>query len=71
MGGLLQLAEMIMVAGALCGVALVVAFLVSRLFPNPKTRKYILISVGVICVLAVCGYFGFIAFILRGNLNSN
>jgi hypothetical protein len=71
MGGLFQFAEMIVVAAALSGVALILASLVSRLFPSARTRRYIVISVATVCVLAVCGYFGFIAFILSGNLNSN
>ena len=71
MGGLPQLAEMIMVAVALCAAVLLVAFLISRMFPSQKTRKRIIVSAAVICLIAVFGYFGFIAFILSGNLNSN
>jgi hypothetical protein len=69
MGGLPQLAEMLMVAVAILVIFLGIAFLVSRLFQSPQTRKRILIGAVVTYIAAFVGYFGFIAFVLSGNLN--
>ena len=69
MGGLPQLAELLMMAAGVLAVVLLVAFLVGRLFPAAKTRKRIMIGAGALYLIAFIGYFGFIAFILSGSLN--
>ena len=69
MGGLFQLAEMLMTAAAILAIWLIVAFLISRLFLSPKTRKRIIWVAVAVYAVAFIGYFGFIAIILSGNLN--
>ena len=49
MGGLPQLAEMLVVAAALCATVLAVAFLFSRFFNSQKTRRRIIIGAAVLC----------------------
>jgi hypothetical protein len=69
MGGLFQLAEMLLTAAAILAIWLIVAYLVSRLFQTAKTRKRIMWGAVSVYLIAFVGYFGFIAFILSGNLN--
>ena len=69
MGGLPQLVTLLAVALAIFVGVVLLAFLIGRLFRNKRTRKRIMIGSIVIYALAFLGYFGFIAFILSGNLN--
>ena len=69
MGGLFQLAEMLLTAAAILAIWLIVAFLVSRLFLSPKTRQRIIWGSVAVYAIGFIGYFGFIAIILSGNLN--
>ena len=66
MGGLL---ELLAVAAAILIALLLIAFLVGRLFHSEKVRKRIIVGAIALYVLAFLGYFGFIAFVLSGNLN--
>jgi len=69
MGGVPQLVELLAVALAILAIALLLAFLVGRLFQSKRTRKRILWGALIIYVLVFIAYFGFIAFVLSGNLN--
>jgi uncharacterized membrane protein (DUF373 family) len=69
MGGIFQLFSILAVAAAILALLLLVAFLVGRFFQNKKTRKRIMLGTVGVYLLALIGYFGFIAFILSGNLN--
>jgi len=69
MGGLFQLATMLLIALAILVIWIIVAVLVSKLFRDGKTRKRIIGGAIAVYLLAFIGYFGFIAFILSGNLN--
>jgi hypothetical protein len=66
MGGIVQL---VTVAVAIFIALVLVAFLVGKFFQNKKTRKRIMIGTIAVYLLAIVGYFGFIAFVLSGNLN--
>ena len=61
--------ELFAVAIATLGLVLLLAFLVGRLFQNKKTRKQILWGSLIAYGLAFIAYFGFITFVLSGNLN--
>jgi hypothetical protein len=69
MGGLFQLLDILAVALAILVVVLLLAFLIGRLFQSKRTRKRILWGTLAIYVLAFVAYFGFIAFVLSGNVN--
>ena len=69
MGGIPQLLDILAVAIAILAILLLLAFLVGRLFQSRKTRRRILWGALTIYVLAFIAYFGFIAFVLSGNLN--
>ena len=69
MGGIYQLMELLAAAIAILAILLLLAFLVGRLFQNKRTRKRILWAALTIYALACIAYFGFIAFVLSGNLN--
>jgi hypothetical protein len=71
MGGIPQLLSLVSVAAAILAALLLMAFLVGRFFRNKKTRKRIIIGAIGVYLLALVAYFGCIAFILSGNLNSN
>jgi hypothetical protein len=68
-GGIFQLVTLVPVAIAIFTGLVLLAFLVGRFFQSKKTRKRIMIGTIVVYLLAVVGYFGFIAFILSGNVN--
>jgi ABC-type uncharacterized transport system permease subunit len=63
--------EMLSVALAIFVMMLFIAFLIGKLFESRRTRKRIMFGAIGIYLLAFVAYFGFIAFILSGNLNSN
>ena len=69
MGGIPQLLDLLPVALAIFAALLLVAFLISRLFQNQKTRKRIILGTIALYLLGFFSYFGFIAFVLSGNLN--
>ena len=69
MGGIPQLLDILAIAFAILVVMLLLAFFVGRLFQSNRTRKRILWGALTIYALAFIGYFGFIAFVLSGNLN--
>ncbi|MGA7155606.1 MAG: hypothetical protein WBY53_02095 [Acidobacteriaceae bacterium] len=69
MGGAFQLIEMLATAATLFVVVMLIAFVVSRFFQSKKVRKWIILAAIGVCGLAFIGYFGFIAFVLSGNLN--
>jgi predicted acyltransferase len=71
MGGIPQLLSLVPAAVAILAGLLLVAFLVGRCFRDKKTRKRIMIGAIGAYLLALLAYFGWIAFILSGNLNSN
>ena len=69
MGGAFQLLDLLAVTLAILVASLLVAFLVDKLFQRKRTRKRILWGAVILYVLAVIAYFGFIAFVLSGNVN--
>jgi len=69
MGGAFQLLDLLAVTLAILVASLLVAFLVGKLFQRKRTRKRILWGAVILYVLAVIAYFGFIAFVLSGNVN--
>jgi hypothetical protein len=69
MGGIPQFAILLSIAAAIVATFLCLAFLVGKLFESKVVRKRIIIGAIVISAIGVVGYFGFIAFILSGNLN--
>jgi hypothetical protein len=69
MGGIPQLLDMLAVALAILLVMLLLAFLVGKLFQSKRTRKRILWGTLTVYVLAFVAYFGYIAFLLSGNVN--
>jgi MFS family permease len=69
MGGAIQMIYMLSWAAFLFFVVTAVAFLVTRLFSDKKTRRRIMVAAIAIYGIAFVSYFGFIAFILCGNLN--
>ena len=69
MGGIFQLIDLLPAVLAIFLAWLLVAFLVGRMFQNKKTRRRILWGAVTIYALAFLAYFGFIAFVLSGNLN--
>jgi hypothetical protein len=60
---------LLIAAIAILALLLLLAFLVGRLFQSKKIRKRILWGSLTIYVLACIAYFGFIAFVMSGNLN--
>ncbi|MBB5316769.1 hypothetical protein HDF09_001438 [Edaphobacter lichenicola] len=71
MGGIPQLIELLSLAVAIFVATLLIAFLIGKLFENKLIRRRIMLGALGIYALAFVAYFGFIAFILSGNLNSN
>lgn len=69
MGGIPQFAILFSIAAMLVAAVLCITFFVSKLFKSRVVRKRIMTGAIVICLLGVVGYFGFIAFILSGNIN--
>ncbi|SFS21517.1 hypothetical protein SAMN05421771_4228 [Granulicella pectinivorans] len=69
MGEILQLVYRLGIAAAVFAVLLLAAFLVRRLFESPKTRKRIILGTTAMYLACLIACFGFIAFILSGNLN--
>ena len=69
MGGIPQFAILLSIAAAMVAALLLLAFLVGKLFKSRVVRKRIMIGAIVTSLIGVVGYFGFIAFILSGNLN--
>ena len=69
MGGIYQVLDILGVALAIFAALLLAAFLIGLLFQNKKTRKRIIIGTIALYLLALVSYFGYIAFILSGNLN--
>ena len=69
MGGIPQLITMLAVAFAILVGVVLLAFVLGKLFQNKKTQKRIMIGAIAIYTVAFLAYFGFIAFILSGNLN--
>jgi hypothetical protein len=69
MGGIYQLFSLVVVAVAILAALLLVAFLVGRFFQDKKIRKRIMIGAVAVYLLAIVGFFGFITFILSGNVN--
>jgi bacteriorhodopsin len=69
MGGIYQLMELLAVAIAILAILLLLVFLVGRLFQKQRTRRRILWGALTIYALAFVAYFGFIGFVLSGNLN--
>jgi len=63
------LLDLLAIAFAILVVLLLVAFLVSRLFQSKRTRKRILWGTVTLYILVFIAYFGFIAFVLSGNVN--
>lgn len=71
MGGMYQLVEMLAVALCVLLVWLLIAFLIGKLFKSKIARRRIVLTALGIYVLSFICYFGYIAFLLSGNLNSN
>ncbi len=69
MGGIPQLLDLLSVALAILAVLLLAAFLLGRLFQSRQIRKRILWGAMTLYAVAFIAYFGFIAFILSGNVN--
>ncbi len=69
MGGAFQLIEMLLVACVILLIMLFIAFLIGRVFQNKKTRKRIMLGTIALFFIGFVSYFGWIAFILSGNLN--
>jgi hypothetical protein len=66
------MADMIVLTGIAAAIFVVlisVAYLVARCFQNKRTRKRIMIGTIVVYSLACVAYFGFLGFILSGDLN--
>ena len=61
--------QLLDIALAILVVLLFVAFLVSGLFQSKRARKGILWGAVTLYVLAFTAYFGFMAFVLSGNVN--
>ena len=57
------------IAVAILIVLIVVAYLVGRCFKNQRTRKQIMLGTIVVYCLVWVAYFGFIAFVLSGDIN--
>jgi drug/metabolite transporter (DMT)-like permease len=60
---------LILFAVAILIVLIVVAHLIGKCFKNPRTRKQIMIGTVVVYCLVCVAYFGFIAFVLSGDIN--
>ena len=60
---------LIEIAGAIFVVLILAAYLVGKCFHDPKTRKRIMVGTIIVYCLACVTYFGFIAFVLSGDLN--
>lgn len=69
MGGIFQFLYLLAVSLAILAVLLLVAFLVGRFFRNRKTRRQIMIGAIAIYFLVFVCFWGYIAFILSGDLN--
>jgi hypothetical protein len=63
------MASLLGIAFGLFAVMMLIAFLIGRLFADQRIRKRIMIVAGALCGLAFGGYFGFIAFVMSGDIN--
>ena len=61
--------SLLLIAAAIFVVLVVAAYLVGKCFNAPATRRAIMIGTIVVCFLAFASYFGFIAFVMSGNVN--
>ena len=57
------------IAGATLIVLILAAYLIGKCFQDRKTRKRIMIGTIAVYALICVAYFGFIAFVLSGDLN--
>jgi predicted permease len=64
-----DMGSLVAIATAIFAALLLMAFLVGRLFQSKKIRKRIMVGTIAVYVVVALGYFGFIAFVLSGNLN--
>ena len=64
-----QLVDLIGMAAAVLAALLLVAFTIGRFFRDKRVRKRLMIGAIGVYGLALVVYFGFISFILSGNLN--
>jgi hypothetical protein len=71
MGGIYQLLDLALIAVAILAGLLLAAYMVGRFFQDKKIRKRIMFGAIGVFLLGVVTYFGFIAFILSGDLNRN
>jgi hypothetical protein len=69
MDGLSQLVDLIAAAVAILIALLLLAFTIGRFFRDYGGRKRIMFGAIGLYVLVLVAYFGFIAFILSGDLN--
>jgi cytochrome bd-type quinol oxidase subunit 2 len=57
------------IAGAIFIVLILAAYLIGKCFPDRKTRKRIMVGTIAVYSLVCIAYFGFIAFVLSGDIN--
>jgi predicted permease len=64
-----DMGSLVAIATAVFAALLLMAFLIGRLFQSKKIRKRIMVGTIALYVVVALGYFGFIAYVLSGNLN--
>ena len=57
------------IAGAIFMVLIIAAYLIGKCFHGRKTRKRILVGTVVVYFLVCVAYFGFIGFVMSGDIN--
>jgi bacteriorhodopsin len=71
MGIVSGVSQLVLIAVATLAALLLLGSLVGRFFQNPKIRRRIMLAAVAVYLLALVAYFGFIAVLMSGNLNSN